>query len=200
MTISSVISTEDTLVNGNSGEDMWVSPSHNYFLNWKGQHSSKNVFSILLPPVSSLFYLLSHTKPFVFAWSINHGEDLKSWLKPDTHVCPIFLPSAVKKEMSQNLLQWSVADVASYFSAAGFPEQAVAFKTQVSATKLLLHRGCHSKVVPKIKIRIKLFSNACILMALPFGEFSNVKSRVVSSETHNLPHHCHMIKKEVYFD
>lgn len=35
--------------------------------------------------------------------------------------------------MSQNLLQWTVADVASYFSAAGFPEQAVAFRTQVSA-------------------------------------------------------------------
>lgn len=35
--------------------------------------------------------------------------------------------------MSQNLLQWTVADVASYFSAAGFPEQAVAFRAQVRA-------------------------------------------------------------------
>lgn len=41
--------------------------------------------------------------------------------------------------MSQNLLQWTVADVASYFSAAGFPEQAVAFRTQVSAHNR--HRG-----------------------------------------------------------
>lgn len=45
--------------------------------------------------------------------------------------------SSVKKEkMSQNLLQWTVADVASYFSAAGFPEQAMAFRTQVSAPLL----------------------------------------------------------------
>lgn len=49
--------------------------------------------------------------------------------------------SAVKKEMSQNLLQWSVADVASYFSAAGFPEQAVAFRTQVSAPPQRRHKG-----------------------------------------------------------
>jgi hypothetical protein len=40
----------------------------------------------------------------------------------------------VKKEtLRQNLLLWSVADVATYISAAGFPEQAVAFRTQVSA-------------------------------------------------------------------
>ena len=59
--------------------------------------------------------------------------------------------------MSQNLLQWTVADVASYFSAAGFPEQAVAFRTQVGAppqtategatctlkTKLILHHPMH---------------------------------------------------------
>lgn len=49
--------------------------------------------------------------------------------------------STVKKEMSQNLLQWTVADVASYFSAAGFPEQAVAFRTQVSAPPQSCHRG-----------------------------------------------------------
>lgn len=28
-------------------------------------------------------------------------------------------------------VDWTVADVASYFTAAGFPEQALAFRTQV---------------------------------------------------------------------
>lgn len=84
--------------------------------------------------------------------------------------CPTFLSSAVKKEMSQNLLQWSVADVASYFSAAGFPEQAVAFKTQVSATTLLLHRGHYSKNAPtaikhqisRIKLFIRMHFKSCV--------------------------------------
>ncbi|KAJ0057834.1 hypothetical protein NL108_002954, partial [Boleophthalmus pectinirostris] len=41
------------------------------------------------------------------------------------------LNSSVKKEtMNPNLLQWTVADVASYFSDAGFPEQAMAFRSQ----------------------------------------------------------------------
>lgn len=55
----------------------------------------------------------------------------------------------MKKEMSQNLLQWTVADVASYFSAAGFPEQAVAFRTQVSAPlqrALLIHQSLTSHI------------------------------------------------------
>lgn len=43
--------------------------------------------------------------------------------------------------MSHNLMQWTVADVASYFSAAGFPEQAMAFRTQVSAPPQNCHRG-----------------------------------------------------------
>lgn len=30
-----------------------------------------------------------------------------------------------------NAIDWTVADVASYFNAAGFPEQALAFRTQV---------------------------------------------------------------------
>ncbi|KAF5887532.1 polycomb protein SCMH1-like isoform X1, partial [Clarias magur] len=34
------------------------------------------------------------------------------------------------EEMTQDLLKWSVADVVSYFTAVGFPEQAVAFRTQ----------------------------------------------------------------------
>lgn len=54
---------------------------------------------------------------------------------------PFFLSSLKKEKMSQNLLQWTVADVASYFSAAGFPEQAMAFRTQVSAPPQSCQRG-----------------------------------------------------------
>lgn len=47
-------------------------------------------------------------------------------------VCVFHLSSLVKMEKSsQNLVEWTVADVASYFIAAGFPEQAAAFRTQV---------------------------------------------------------------------
>ncbi|KAI4887774.1 hypothetical protein NFI96_024159, partial [Prochilodus magdalenae] len=39
--------------------------------------------------------------------------------------------SSVKtEEIAQDPLQWSVADVVNYFTAEGFPEQAVAFRTQ----------------------------------------------------------------------
>ncbi|XP_077415550.1 sterile alpha motif domain containing 1a isoform X2 [Vanacampus margaritifer] len=38
--------------------------------------------------------------------------------------------SVKKEKMSHNLLQWTVADVVSYFADAGFPEQAMAFKAQ----------------------------------------------------------------------
>lgn len=48
-------------------------------------------------------------------------------------MCVCVLCSLFKAEdMAQDLLQWSVADVVSYFTAVGFPEQAVAFRTQVS--------------------------------------------------------------------
>ncbi|XP_037647969.1 sterile alpha motif domain containing 1a isoform X1 [Sebastes umbrosus] len=60
----------------------------------------------------------------------------------------------VKKEkMSQNLMQWTVADVASYFSAAGFPEQAVAFRTQeIDGKSLLLMQ--RSDVLTGLSIRL----------------------------------------------
>lgn len=38
--------------------------------------------------------------------------------------------------MVQDLLQWSVADVVSYFTSVGFPEQAVAFRMQVSLSSV----------------------------------------------------------------
>ncbi|XP_037544992.1 sterile alpha motif domain containing 1a [Nematolebias whitei] len=61
---------------------------------------------------------------------------------------------SVKKEnIHQNLLQWSVADVASYFSAAGFPEQAVAFRTQeIDGKSLLLMQ--RSDVLTGLSIRL----------------------------------------------
>lgn len=57
------------------------------------------------------------------------------------HIYLISCSRSVKKEMSQNLLQWTVADVASYFSAAGFPEQAGAFRAQVRAPPQSCSRG-----------------------------------------------------------
>ncbi|XP_029914383.1 sterile alpha motif domain containing 1a isoform X2 [Myripristis murdjan] len=61
--------------------------------------------------------------------------------------------SVKKEKMSQNLLQWSVADVASYFSAAGFPEQAVAFRTQeIDGKSLLLMQ--RSDVLTGLSIRL----------------------------------------------
>lgn len=75
----------------------------------------------------------SPTSPQSFSLRHRHKREitnLNAFLKKNI----ISVSSSVKKEkMSQNLLQWTVADVASYFSAAGFPEQAVAFRTQVSA-------------------------------------------------------------------
>uniref|UniRef100_A0A3P9JWM0 Uncharacterized protein n=1 Tax=Oryzias latipes TaxID=8090 RepID=A0A3P9JWM0_ORYLA len=61
--------------------------------------------------------------------------------------------SLKKEKMSQNLLQWTVADVASYFSAAGFPEQAVAFRTQeIDGKSLLLMQ--RSDVLTGLSIRL----------------------------------------------
>ncbi|XP_029015933.1 sterile alpha motif domain containing 1a isoform X2 [Betta splendens] len=61
--------------------------------------------------------------------------------------------SVTKENMSQNLLQWTVADVASYFSAAGFPEQAVAFRAQeIDGKSLLLMQ--RSDVLTGLSIRL----------------------------------------------
>lgn len=61
---------------------------------------------------------------------------------------------SVKKEtMNPNLLQWTVADVASYFSAAGFPEQAMAFRSQeIDGKSLLLMQ--RSDVLTGLSIRL----------------------------------------------
>ncbi|KAM4717233.1 sterile alpha motif domain containing 1a isoform 2-T2 [Anableps anableps] len=61
--------------------------------------------------------------------------------------------SVKMEKMNQNLLQWTVADVASYFSAAGFPEQAVAFRTQeIDGKSLLLMQ--RSDVLTGLSIRL----------------------------------------------
>ncbi|XP_034447990.1 sterile alpha motif domain containing 1a isoform X3 [Hippoglossus hippoglossus] len=61
--------------------------------------------------------------------------------------------SVKKEKMSQNLLQWTVTDVATYFSAAGFPEQAVAFRTQeIDGKSLLLMQ--RSDVLTGLSIRL----------------------------------------------
>ncbi|XP_029364544.1 sterile alpha motif domain containing 1a isoform X1 [Echeneis naucrates] len=58
-----------------------------------------------------------------------------------------------KENMSQNLLEWTVADVASYFSDAGFPEQAMAFRTQeIDGKSLLLMQ--RSDVLTGLSIRL----------------------------------------------
>ncbi|KAI4904788.1 hypothetical protein NFI96_016106 [Prochilodus magdalenae] len=46
--------------------------------------------------------------------------------------------SVKTEEIAQDPLQWSVADVVNYFTAEGFPEQAVAFRTQEINGKSLL--------------------------------------------------------------
>ncbi|XP_060945460.1 sterile alpha motif domain containing 1a isoform X2 [Limanda limanda] len=61
--------------------------------------------------------------------------------------------SVKKEKMSQNLLQWTVTDVATYFSSAGFPEQALAFRTQeIDGKSLLLMQ--RSDVLTGLSIRL----------------------------------------------
>ncbi|XP_016150769.1 scm-like with four MBT domains protein 1 isoform X1 [Sinocyclocheilus grahami] len=68
----------------------------------------------------------------------------------------------VKKEIGQDPLLWSVADVASYFTSVGFPEQALAFRTQeVDGKSLLLMQ--RSDVLTGLSIRLgpalKIYEN-----------------------------------------
>ncbi|KAJ7989603.1 hypothetical protein DPEC_G00306240 [Dallia pectoralis] len=61
--------------------------------------------------------------------------------------------SAKMDTTRQNLLFWSVADVASYFTIAGFPEQALAFRTQeIDGKSLLLMQ--RSDVLTGLSIRL----------------------------------------------
>ncbi|XP_036413137.1 atherin [Colossoma macropomum] len=56
-----------------------------------------------------------------------------------------------------NPVDWTVADVASYFTAVGFPEQALAFRTQMGKSLLLMQRndvltGLSIRLGPALKI------------------------------------------------
>ncbi|XP_051988152.1 uncharacterized protein LOC127647748 [Xyrauchen texanus] len=68
----------------------------------------------------------------------------------------------VKEEIGQDPLHWSVADVVSYFSSVGFPEQAVAFRAQeIDGKSLLLMQ--RSDVLTGLSIRLgpalKIYEN-----------------------------------------
>lgn len=51
-------------------------------------------------------------------------------------VCDV-LSLEMRGEIGPDPMKWSVADVVSYFTTAGFPEQAVAFRTQVLCVLML---------------------------------------------------------------
>ncbi|MCI4391810.1 hypothetical protein PGIGA_G00138650 [Pangasianodon gigas] len=84
------------------------------------------------------------------------------------------------EEMAQDLLQWSVADVVSYFTAVGFPEQAVAFRTQeIDGKSLLLMQ--RSDVLTGLSIRLgpalKIYEHHVkVLQKSHFQEHSDVFS------------------------
>lgn len=68
----------------------------------------------------------------------------------------------VKKEIGQDPLLWSMADVESYFTSVGFPEQALAFRTQeIDGKSLLLMQ--RSDVLTGLSIRLgpalKIYEN-----------------------------------------
>ncbi|XP_022523768.2 sterile alpha motif domain containing 1a isoform X2 [Astyanax mexicanus] len=61
--------------------------------------------------------------------------------------------SVKSEEITQDPLLWSVSDVVSYFTAVGFPEQAVAFRTQeIDGKSLLLMQ--RSDVLTGLSIRL----------------------------------------------
>ncbi|KAL4659209.1 polycomb protein Scm-like [Arapaima gigas] len=63
------------------------------------------------------------------------------------------MTTGVYLKMGRDPAQWTVADVVSYFSAAGFPEQAVAFQTQeIDGKSLLLMQ--RSDVLTGLSIRL----------------------------------------------
>ncbi|XP_066531083.1 sterile alpha motif domain containing 1a [Hoplias malabaricus] len=91
-------------------------------------------------------------------------EEDKKCSKGDDVACPQEIEQAknggmkrgdsVKtEEIAQDPLQWTVADVVSYFTAVGFPEQAVAFRTQeIDGKSLLLMQ--RSDVLTGLSIRL----------------------------------------------
>ncbi|KAK2836205.1 hypothetical protein Q7C36_014074 [Tachysurus vachellii] len=82
--------------------------------------------------------------------------------------------------MVQDLLQWSVADVVSYFTSVGFPEQAVAFRMQeIDGKSLLLMQ--RSDVLTGLSIRLgpalKIYEHHVkVLQRSHFQEHSSIFS------------------------
>ncbi|KAK7167120.1 hypothetical protein R3I94_001502 [Phoxinus phoxinus] len=87
---------------------------------------------------------------------------------------------AVKEEVVQDPLLWSVADVARYFTSVGFPEQALAFRTQeIDGKSLLLMQ--RSDVLTGLSIRLgpalKIYENHVkVLQRSQFQEDSRLFS------------------------
>lgn len=96
--------------------------------------------------------------------------------------------------MSQNLLQWTVADVASYFSAAGFPEQAVAFRTQVSAAVQSCYREhcSYIRVKPNILhhfmdfVLMYYFFRGSVIYTMSLLHCSKLKNGAVGLNTQSI--------------
>ncbi|KAI4887764.1 hypothetical protein NFI96_032839, partial [Prochilodus magdalenae] len=62
--------------------------------------------------------------------------------------------SVKTEEIAQDPLRWSVANVVNYFTAVGFPEQAVSFRTQeIDGKSLLLMQ--HSDMLTGLSIRLQ---------------------------------------------
>ena len=64
------------------------------------------------------------------AFKEREGERTQCWSERRTGMC---CDDGLTKSTSiaMSPVDWTVSDVASYFAAVGFPEQAVAFKAQV---------------------------------------------------------------------
>ncbi|XP_067279073.1 sterile alpha motif domain containing 1a isoform X3 [Pseudorasbora parva] len=86
----------------------------------------------------------------------------------------------VKEEFRQDPLLWTVADVAHYFTSVGFPEQALAFRTQeIDGKSLLLMQ--RSDVLTGLSIRLgpalKIYENHVkVLQRSHFQEDSRLVS------------------------
>lgn len=63
----------------------------------------------------------------------------------------------LKEEIGQDPSHWTVADVVKYITSVGFPEQAAAFKTQVSTV------SNHQREYIK---KIFIFQKACFALCI----------------------------------
>ncbi|XP_051572444.1 uncharacterized protein LOC127451642 [Myxocyprinus asiaticus] len=103
--------------------------------------------------------------PHIFSVCADEGEKCNNGSKSTTEIDMVNnggvnnANDVVKEEIRQDPLHWSVADVVSYFTSVGFPEQAVAFRTQeIDGKSLLLMQrrdvltGLSIRLGPALKI------------------------------------------------